>query len=285
MNFYRHHIGDFDRATRHLSRIERSVYRDLLEVYYDTEQRLVLDLPALCRKIIARTNEEIVAVEQTLNEFFTKTPTGWYHPRCEDELEAYRNFTSQKSVAGKASAARRSLKHQQALNAMPAYVEQALHGIPTDVEQTLNGMLTAAEQTLDSTPTNQEPKSNNQEPEGKAKLPQAAPAAPKYSPKAELMGCGVSAQTASDWLAVREAKKAASTKTAIDGVLREISKAGMAAEAGLRLCCERGWVGFKAEWVQPQQTRASSAASQLGKAGQVTAANARTWLEEHDASN
>jgi uncharacterized protein YdaU (DUF1376 family) len=50
-----------------------------------------------------------------LNDFFTKTEHGWYHNRCEEKLEAYRNNTSQKSAAGKASAARRVLKRQQAM--------------------------------------------------------------------------------------------------------------------------------------------------------------------------
>ena len=95
MNYYSHHIGDFDRATRHLTRIERSVYRDLLDTYYDTEQPLTLDRAALCRKILARSNEEATAVEQTLNEFFIETPTGWYHQRCEEELVAYRASNSQ----------------------------------------------------------------------------------------------------------------------------------------------------------------------------------------------
>ena len=54
MKHYPHHIGDFDKATRHLTRIERSVYRDLIDLYYDTEQRLTLDVAALCRRIIAR---------------------------------------------------------------------------------------------------------------------------------------------------------------------------------------------------------------------------------------
>jgi uncharacterized protein YdaU (DUF1376 family) len=151
MNYYSHHIGDFDRATRHLTRLERSIYRDLLDVYYDTEEPLTLDLAALCRKIIARGNEEVTAVEQTLNEFFTKTPTGWYHERCEEELEAYRSSTSQKSVAGKASAAKRALKRQQAMNGIPTTVA-------TSVEQPSNG-----------TPTNQEPITNNHKPEDKDK--------------------------------------------------------------------------------------------------------------------
>ncbi|MDZ5633960.1 YdaU family protein [Janthinobacterium sp. GMG1] len=146
MNYYSHHIGDFDRATRHLTRIERSVYRDLLDTYYDTEQPLTLDRAALCRKILARSNEEATAVEQTLNEFFIETPTGWYHQRCEEELEAYRASNSQKSAAGKASAAKRALKLQQAMNGSSTTVA-------TTVEQTLNGSA-----------TNQEPITNNHKP-------------------------------------------------------------------------------------------------------------------------
>lgn len=153
MNHYPHHIGDFNNATRHLTRTERSVYRDLIEMYYDTEQRLPLDIQAICRKILAKSNEEATAVEQTLNEFFTKTPTGWYHDRCEHEIDRYKTSNSQKAEAGRASAAKREAKRQQALN-----------GNPTPVETPLNG-----------TPTNQEPITNNQEPVLKTSAKAPAP--------------------------------------------------------------------------------------------------------------
>jgi len=142
MHFYQHNIGDFDKATRHLSRVERSVYRDLIEFYYDSEQPLSLDIQSICRKIIAKSNEESTAVEQVLNEFFNETPLGWYHIRCEEELERYRCSTSQKSEAGKASAAKKKEKLLHALN-----------GNSTSVEQTFNGAS-----------TKQEPLTNNQEP-------------------------------------------------------------------------------------------------------------------------
>lgn len=257
MNYYPHHIGDFDRATRHLTRIERSVYRDLLDVYYETEQRLTLNLPALCRKIIASTNEEVTAVEQTLNEFFTKTPTGWYHERCEEELDRYRKSTSQKSVAGKASAAKRALKHQQALNE-----------IATGVEHTLNG-----------TPANQEPITNNHEP-----VTTKASRAAGYSAKDDLLEVGVDPQTADDWLALRKAKKATVTKTAIDGIKREVVLAGISLGSALSLCCERGWAGFKAEWVQGQaRTSPGSGNQQLGPAGQATAQAAARLMARYQA--
>ena len=47
MKHYPHHIRDFNQATRHLTRIERSVYRDLMDLYYDTELPLMLDKAAL----------------------------------------------------------------------------------------------------------------------------------------------------------------------------------------------------------------------------------------------
>lgn len=132
MKHYPHHIGDFDKATRHLTRIERSVYRDLIDLYYDTERPLTLDTTALCRRVIARTNEEATAVEQVLNEFFTKTPAGWYHDRCEAEIEAYRANTSQRAMAGKASAEAKKRKKAQAVNGRSTPVEQPLNPVATD---------------------------------------------------------------------------------------------------------------------------------------------------------
>ena len=59
----------------------------------------------------------------------------------------------------------------------------------------------------------------------------------------------MSANIAADWIILRKSKKAAITKTAIDGICREAEKAGMSLETALRHACERGWAGFKAEWV------------------------------------
>lgn len=134
MQHYPHHIGDFDKATRHLTRIERSVYRDLMDVYYDTEKMLTLDVAMLCRRILANSETESTAVQQVLNEFFIKTPTGWFHSRCDFEVEKFHGSTSQKSAAGKASALKRALKKQQALNACTTTVEVPLQQNPTNLE-------------------------------------------------------------------------------------------------------------------------------------------------------
>lgn len=52
-----------------------------------------------------------------------------------------------------------------------------------------------------------------------------------------------------DWLLVRKNKRAPLTKTAWNGVVREIEKSGLPGESILELMAEKGWQGFKAEWL------------------------------------
>jgi uncharacterized protein YdaU (DUF1376 family) len=154
MHYYPHNIGDFDKATRHLTRIERSIYRDMIEIYYDTESKLTLDIKSLCRIVLARTDEEVTAVEQMLNEFFTQTADGWFHERCETEIEKYKTNISQKAKAGIASALAREAKHKQTLD-----------GKVTPAEHTLNGCATKQELELETRTINNkqelEPKESN----------------------------------------------------------------------------------------------------------------------------
>lgn len=60
---------------------------------------------------------------------------------------------------------------------------------------------------------------------------------------------GVLDSTWTDFLALRKTKRAPVTDTAIRGIAREATKASMSLENALRMCCERGWTGFKADWV------------------------------------
>lgn len=110
MNFYPHHISDFNNATRHLTRVERSVYRDLIELYYDTESALTSDFEKLSRRILANSDEEKSALKDVLSEFFSLTDDGYSHDRCDKEIAKYRANTSAKARAGIASAAKRKQK-------------------------------------------------------------------------------------------------------------------------------------------------------------------------------
>ena len=63
---------------------------------------------------------------------------------------------------------------------------------------------------------------------------------------------GVSESLFKDYLEVRKAKKAKWTETAFKGLQREAEKAKMSLSEVIQMCCERGWAGFKAEWVKEE---------------------------------
>lgn len=52
-----------------------------------------------------------------------------------------------------------------------------------------------------------------------------------------------------DFASLRKTKKAPLSKTALDGIREQANRAEMSLDAALRMCCERGWTSFKADWV------------------------------------
>ena len=159
MNYYNFHIGDFNNATRHLTRSERSIYRDLIDMYYDKEQAIdASNFDLLARRLLCRSDEEKVDLQFVLDEFFKLENDGLYHlSRCDEEIAAYHEKVENASKAGRASAAKRSEKsgtlEKQQDN------EQA-----TVIEHTFNSRSTVVQQSLNDRSTNQEPITNNQEP-------------------------------------------------------------------------------------------------------------------------
>jgi uncharacterized protein YdaU (DUF1376 family) len=86
VNFYPHHIGDYLTATAHLSWLEDAAYRRLLDVYYSRESAIPADVAQAARLVRAASKDERKAVDTVLREFFTETPEGWKHKRCDAEI-------------------------------------------------------------------------------------------------------------------------------------------------------------------------------------------------------
>ena len=107
MNYYQKHIGDFNNATRHLSRIERSLFSDAIELYYDTELPLTTDLKKLERLLLANSNEEKEALLSVLDDFFVLNEDGYHNKRCDEEVFKYHQFIEKQSRAGRASVKQR----------------------------------------------------------------------------------------------------------------------------------------------------------------------------------
>ena len=151
MHYYQHNIKTFNNATRHLTHIERALYRDLIELYYDTEKPIRADkLEELERRLLAKTAEEKESLRRVLAEYFTKKDGYYVHDRCEKELEKYREQKALKRRAGKASAEKR---WGQKENEKITGVTTLLNTCVTPVQQVCNKPIT----------NNQEPITNKKE--------------------------------------------------------------------------------------------------------------------------
>lgn len=87
MNFYKHHLGDYDGHTNHLSWDEDMAYTRLLRSYYRREG----PIPAsqACRVARAIEPRHAEAVAAVLSEFFVADGDVWRNKRADEEIAAY----------------------------------------------------------------------------------------------------------------------------------------------------------------------------------------------------
>lgn len=155
MNYYQFHIGDFRSGTVNMSRKARWIYRDMIDVYYDTELPLPSDMDVLCDMLGIENEEERQIVERHLRFKFELTQNGYVHDVCEKVIEEYRC---------KADVARANGKK----GGRPRKGEEKPSGFPSGSYEV--PICNLEESGLK---TNQEPITNNQEP-FKSPCPQQA---------------------------------------------------------------------------------------------------------------
>lgn len=101
MNYYSHHIGDFNSGTKNFTRLERWIYRDMLEMYYDIEKPLPSNFDVLCDELGVSSNEEKAAVSRILRRKFSLVDGNYCNDRCEYEILAYRRVVEKARENGK----------------------------------------------------------------------------------------------------------------------------------------------------------------------------------------
>jgi hypothetical protein len=92
--------------------------------------------------------------------------------------------------------------------------------------------------------------------DGKETAPHcAAPPRNKKSSATQIeKPAGVGEQVWDDFIALRKAKRAPLSATALASIAKEAEKAAMHIEEALTECVTRGWQSFKAEWMKPKTT-------------------------------
>lgn len=217
MNYYPFHVGDYAAHTAHLEPLEDLAYRRMLDQYYLREAALPSDPAEVAR--LVRMRSHVAEVETVLREFFTATDGGWVSPRADEEILRMQDKQAKAKASAEASVAARQAKANRPSSA-PA--EQTLNERSTDVEL--------------PTPT---PTPKKTSPDGDVVRKRTATAArPDEVPEGAWQ----------DFQAIRKAKRAPLTDTALDGIRREAEKAGLGLGEAIAYCCEAGWQGFNAGW-------------------------------------
>lgn len=112
MNYYEHHIRDYDAATAHLSWDEDMAYTRLLRWYYRKEQPIPADVKEACRQVRATTKVQRDAVTTVLNEFFVLQDDGWHQETCDAAIATYQAGEPER-VVKKANEDNRLRRHRE----------------------------------------------------------------------------------------------------------------------------------------------------------------------------
>jgi uncharacterized protein YdaU (DUF1376 family) len=225
VNFYKHHIGDYAAATAHLTFTEDAAYTRLLRIYYRDERPLPVEVRAVQRLAGARTPEEQEAVETVLREFFALTDDGWRNKRCDEEIgKAQAQAETNRQIAEAREARKRATMEQR-------NVERIVHESSDDSSA-------SREPSHKPLATSQTPLANTDQKQKRSPRSASCPPRPDDVPE----------QVWLDWLAIRKAKRAPLTVTALETIQREATKAGVPLAVAVRTCVEQGWQGFRADW-------------------------------------
>jgi uncharacterized protein YdaU (DUF1376 family) len=225
------YTGDYLRDTRHLSPLKHGIYVLLLMHCWDQRGPVPIDEQEAAGVANCRSQDEIEALRYVLSRFFTRMDDGFYNHRMQKEIERSQSISHARSEAGRRGYEARAKQ----LPSKSQAIAKQVHLPPPP------------------------PPSPPPSPQPRERQRHASPTAPR----------DVDAQVWVDWTALRKAKRAAVTATAIAGIRKEAAKVGMSLEDAMRMSCERGWAGFKAEWVSAQATAVDKYAAQAARVAKL----------------
>jgi len=109
MHYYQFSIGDYRAATAHLSNEEDLAYRRLLDMYYDTENKIPLDTQWVAKRLRLATE----VVDDVLKDMFVKHEDGWFHARCDDVIQQYHAMAEKNRANGRLGGRKKNLVGNQ----------------------------------------------------------------------------------------------------------------------------------------------------------------------------
>jgi uncharacterized protein YdaU (DUF1376 family) len=100
LHYFQFNIGDYRKDTVHLSRLEHSIYRDLIDWYYLDEKPIPKETQSVSRRLRLVSQEEQNALIAVLQDFFICSEDGWRHKRIDQEIQDYHDMCQTNRVNG-----------------------------------------------------------------------------------------------------------------------------------------------------------------------------------------
>jgi len=287
MHYYQFNIADYRKDTAHLSIVEHGIYRQLLDLYYLEEKPIPKETQWVIRRLSLGSDSDILALNNVLSDFFKLENDGYHHARCDAEIAIYHANAEKNRANGKKGGRPKKTQNE---------TESSTYQNIENPEKT--HWVNFANPTETQPKGNQEPITNNHKPITNNQLkttpaqPQAIDASqaqalddvvqpetvkPAKKPRAKkdddeikinrlIQLFGITEQVAQDFIAMRKAKRAVITETALNHILIEVQKVNQSGRTyypfeAINEMIARDWRGFKAEWIldrQPQKTTFSN---------------------------
>lgn len=221
--------SDWLAGTRGLSAEETGVYITLICRMYEMAGPIVRDEKRLARLCGCKSKAAFDRVLQYLIEEgkIIAFEDGLFNERVQKELEKVTKKSAKAQQAAQSRWDRKANKNNGGddADASPKHMPQQCQS-DTDTEEPKG-----------STPLNP--------PKG------GKPKAKKKTSVTAKKPDEIPQQVWDDFLAVRKAKRAPLTETALNGICKEAAKANLTLSEALEICCKRGWQGFNADWIKP----------------------------------
>ncbi len=220
MDWYPWYFSLYEQDTMHLNPYQDGCYRRLIDHYMKTRAPLPDNDAALARIVGDSLPNWLAMASLCIRQFFTPKDGLLYLKRCEDVLNYQDKKAKNLSESGKAGAKKRWNKIKNIDS----------HPIANPLAPPM-GSAIAQDRTV------QDIKEKN------------------IIKKEKLKPEDVPDSVWEDFKKLRQTKKAPITETALNGIRREADKANIPLTRALEICCERGWTGFKAEWMKNERNK------------------------------
>lgn len=138
MHYYQFNIADYRKDTIHLSRVEHSIYRDLIDWYYLEETPIPKETQTVSRRLRLVSEQDVSALKNVLNDFFIDSDDGFRHKRIDLDISEYHSKCDTNRTNGIKGGRPKGKKTQSVTSGLPVASQTDATANPNHKPLTIN---------------------------------------------------------------------------------------------------------------------------------------------------